>query len=107
MAKKTTDRAGSPITVRDIFYILTLTIPMAVTWGVYSTKIGNIADDLREIKTVDNVIKGENKEFNKRINQLKLELNDARNDTKNNKQSVDTLKQEDKHIKEHIRDLHK
>jgi len=82
-------RSSHTFNLRDVITILLVIVPMAVTWGVYTTKMSNLSAHIIDLKA-DNVIiknrvrttksslKHENDNLRSKLSQIEIEVSNNR-----------------------------
>jgi len=71
---------------RDLIYILAVIVPVAVTWGVYTTKINNLTDRVIEVRAENATMKSSDLQLREIIHKIQLEVN-------NNDTNINNLKE--------------
>jgi len=74
--------------LRDLIYIVIVLVPIAVTWGVYTTKMTNLTDKVIEVRAENTLIKEEDKHLRELIYKIEIEVNSNKKDINNLRERV-------------------
>ena len=82
-------RSSHTFNLRDVVTILLVIVPMAVTWGVYTTKMSNLSSHIIDLKADNVIIKDrvrmsnsslekENDDLRSKLSQIEIEISNNR-----------------------------
>lgn len=92
---------------RDLIYILAVIVPVAATWGVYSTKINNLMDKVIEVRVDNREMQKEDQALREIIHNIQLEVNSNHSDINNLKEKLtDIINRQTRHIDKRNEDHH-